>query len=45
MSTNYNRLMNNLEELKLISIRDSLPRYMDMMADGSKTPVDAMPLS
>lgn len=42
MSTNYNRLMNNLEELKLTSIRDSISSYMDMMADGSKTPVDAL---
>lgn len=42
MSTNYNKLINNLEALNLTTISANLSRYLDLMADGTKTPVDAL---
>lgn len=42
MSTNYTRLMNNLSELKLDTIKMNISDYIDMMNDGRKTTVDAL---
>lgn len=42
MTGNYNRLINNLEELKLHQFRDSLPRYLSEMESGEKDIVDAL---
>lgn len=42
MSTNYTRLLNNLEEMKLNTIKDNLPSYIDMINQGSKNVVDAL---
>ncbi len=39
--TNYNRLLNNLEELRLSKIREDLPVYIDLMNNKEKTFVDA----
>ena len=39
MSTNYNKLMNNLDELKLYTIRDNLSQYIDMINSGEKNAV------
>ena len=33
--------MNNLEKLKLFKIKENINSYLDMMADGVKTPMDA----
>lgn len=41
MSTNYNKLINNLDELKLYTIRDNLSQYIDMINSGEKNAVDA----
>ena len=38
---NYNALINNLEELELNRIIENLDSYLDFIADGSKTAVDA----
>ena len=38
----YNALMNNLEELGLPSFREGLDSYLDMIADGKKTALDAL---
>lgn len=42
MSTNYNKLINNLDTLKLYTMRDNLSLYMDMISSNEKTPVDAL---
>ena len=34
--TNYNKLINNLEELKLLSIKSNLSVYTDMVASKEK---------
>lgn len=39
---NYNALINNLEELGLNKIRENLDSYLDSIADGTKTAVDAL---
>jgi len=39
---NYNALINNLEELELNKIRENLDNYLDLIADGTKTAVDAL---
>ena len=39
---NYNALLNNLEELELLRIRDNISIYLDSIADGTKTAVDAL---
>ena len=41
MST-INELMNNLETLKLLQVRDNINQYLDMVSDGVKTPLDAI---
>ena len=42
MSTNYIKLLNNLETLKLCTIRDNLSQYIDLINEGTKTTVDAL---
>lgn len=42
MSTNYNKLLNNLEELKLYTMRENLSTYIDMVTKEEKTTVDAL---
>lgn len=42
MTTNYIKLTNNLEALKLYTIKENLPAYIDMINDGSKTTIDAL---
>lgn len=42
MSTNYNRLINNLEALHLSNMALNISDYLGMIANGSKTPVDAL---
>lgn len=42
MDTNYNKLLNNLTDLKLERMKDSLPQYIDMINSGNKTIVDAL---
>ena len=38
----YTALLNNLEELKLLQIKDNLDDYIDMITNGGKTVVDAL---
>ena len=38
----YNILINNLETLKLHSIKENISAYLDMIADGKKTALDAL---
>lgn len=38
---NYNALINNLEELQLNRVRENIDRYLDLIADGSKTTLDS----
>lgn len=40
--TNYNKLINNLEELKLLSIKDNLSSYTDMVTSKEKSFIDAL---
>ncbi len=40
--TNYNKLINNLEELKLLSIKSNLSVYTDMVASKEKSFIDAL---
>lgn len=40
--TNYNKLLNNLEELNLTQIRDSLPVYADLVGRKEKNFIDAL---
>ena len=42
MYTNYNRLINNLEELKLYTIKNHLSQYIDMINNEEKSAVDAL---
>ncbi|MGL5259115.1 MAG: IS21-like element helper ATPase IstB [Lachnospiraceae bacterium] len=39
---NYNALINNLDELKLNKIKETIDQYLDLVADGTKTMVDAL---
>lgn len=41
MST-LNELMNNLETLKLNKIKDNINGYLDLISNGTKTPMDAL---
>lgn len=41
MST-INELMNNLETLKLLKIKENINSYLDMVSNGVKTPLDAL---
>ena len=38
----YNNLINNLEALKLYKFKENLDSYLDMIADGKKTVLDAL---
>ena len=38
----YNSLANNLESLELYRFRENIDKYLDMIADGSKTALDAI---
>ena len=38
----YNSLINNLEALELRRFQENIDKYLDMIADGSKTALDAM---
>lgn len=38
----YNSLMNNLEELELYRFKDNIDKYLDMIAEGATTALDAM---
>lgn len=40
--TNYNKLLNNLETLKLTQIKDNVSSYIDLVKDGSKNFIDAL---
>ena len=40
--SNYNKLINNLEELKLLQIRDNLDKYIELINNKDKTIVDAL---
>ena len=42
MSTNYNKLINNFDELKLYTMRDNLSLYIDMVKNNEKSFVDAL---
>lgn len=39
--SNYNALINNLEELELNRIRENMDSYLNLIADGTKTALDA----
>ena len=39
---NYNALINNLETLELNKIKENLDQYLNMIADGTNTTVDAL---
>lgn len=39
---NYNALINNLESLELMRIRENVDKYINLINDGSKTLVDAL---
>lgn len=38
----YNSLINNLEALELNRIKENIDKFLDMIADGSKTALDAL---
>lgn len=38
----YNCLINNLEELGLHRFKEHMDTYLDMIAEGSKTALDAL---
>ena len=42
MATNYNKLINNLETLKLDKIREYLDTYIGFINEGQKDIVDAL---
>lgn len=41
-TTNYNKLINNLEELKLTAIKDNLSSYADMISNKDKSFIEAL---
>lgn len=41
-NTNYNKLLNNLEELKLTALKENLPVYADMVSNKEKSFIEAM---
>lgn len=41
-TTNYNRLLNNLEELKMNTIKDNLSLYADMVSNKEKSFIEAL---
>lgn len=40
--SNYTKLINNLEELKLLQIRDNLDKYIELINSKDKTIVDGL---
>ena len=38
----YNSLINNLETLELNRFRENMDKYLDMIAEGTKTALDAL---
>lgn len=42
MASNYTKLINNLDELKLQTIRDNLSTYIDLINSGDKSIIDAL---
>ena len=38
----YNSLINNLEELKLTRFKENIDTYLNLIADGTKTALDAL---
>ncbi len=40
--SNYNKLLNNLEELNLIKIKENINQYIDLVNDKTKNFVDAI---
>lgn len=38
----YNALINNLEELQLLRIKDNVDKYIDLIADGKTSITDAL---
>ncbi|NLZ80418.1 MAG: ATP-binding protein, partial [Clostridiales bacterium] len=38
----YNSLINNLEALELNRFKENIDKYLDMIADGTKTALDAI---
>lgn len=42
MTSHYNRLINNLEELKLTAFRDQLPHYLSLIESGQKEVTEAL---
>lgn len=38
----YNNLINNLEKLELLRFKENIDTYLDMIADGEKTALDAL---
>lgn len=38
----YNNLINNLEALELFRFKENIDTYLDMIADGEKTALDAL---
>lgn len=42
MLTNYNKLLNNLNDLKLYTIKENISQYITMINNGNKNPVDAL---
>ena len=38
----YNNLINNLDELELLRFKENIDTYLDMIADGEKTALDAL---
>jgi DNA replication protein DnaC len=40
--SSINVLMNNLEKLKLPKMKENINKYLDMMSDGVKTPLEAI---
>lgn len=39
---NYTALINNLDALELVRIKENIGKYIDIITDGSKTSVDAL---
>ena len=42
MNNNYIKLINNLDNLNLIQIKDNLDKYMDLINENKKTVIDAL---
>lgn len=42
MQNNYNKLINNLSELKLEQFKISIDNYLNLINEGSKSVIDAL---